>query len=226
MVATRPRTTQERTYATYYVPDVNGQKGNDQVIFAHPNGLCVVCLSDRHPLCAGRPTAADDPAPSAPPTGKRKRDEDDDDDDDDDATAEAGPPSTADSDAPPASDSAPVPAGVASVDFSCGKDGKGHQTNSAVSGKRKKGAKLLMENSGVARLTDPAGRHWTARACVRGKLLELNERLIREPSLASDDPTGAGFLAVVMPRAEDVEKLARTALTPEAYAKRNETIEI
>ena len=83
-----------------------------------------------------------------------------------------------------------------------------------------------MDNSGVARLTDPAGRHWTARACVRGKLLELNERLIREPSLASEDPTGAGYLAVVMPRAEDVEKLARTAMAPDAYAKRYEANEI
>ena len=128
--------------------------------------------------------AADDPAPSAETTGKRKRDDDD---------AEPLSTADADSDAPPASDSAPVLAGVASVDFSCGKGGKGHQTNSAVSGKRKKGAKLLMDNSGVARLTDPAGRHWTARACVRGKLLELNERLIREPSLASEDPTGAGY---------------------------------
>ena len=217
MVATRPRTTHERTYATYYVPDVNGDKGNDQVIFAHPNGLCVVCLSDRHPLCSGRTTAADDPAPSAETTGKRKRDDDD---------AEPLSTADADSDAPPASDSAPIPAGVASVDFSCGKGGKGHQTNSAVSGKRKKGAKLLMDNSGVARLTDPAGRHWTARACVRGKLLELNERLIREPSLASEDPTGAGYLAVVMPRAEDVEKLARTAMAPDAYAKRYEANEI
>ena len=48
---TRPVTTQDRTYTTYYITDVNGQKGHDQVIFYHPNGLCVVCLSERHPMC-------------------------------------------------------------------------------------------------------------------------------------------------------------------------------
>ena len=135
------------------------------------------------------------------------------------------PPRTRDSDAPPASDPRPFPAGVASVDFSCGKGGKGHQTNSAVSGKRKKGA---APHGQLRRREAHRPRGPTLdRARVRPrKLLELNERLIREPSLASEDPTGAGFLAVVMPRAEDVEKLARTALTPDAYAKRHETNEI
>ena len=56
-MASRPRTTRERTYRTMYVADVGGVPGNDHVVFNHPNGLCVVCLSERHPLCA---TAADD----------------------------------------------------------------------------------------------------------------------------------------------------------------------
>lgn len=55
---TRPVTTHDRTYATYYIPDVNGQRGHDQVIFHHPNGLCVVCLSERHPMCVGDGEAA------------------------------------------------------------------------------------------------------------------------------------------------------------------------
>ena len=62
-MASRPRTTRERTYRTMYVADVGGVPGNDHVVFNHPNGLCVVCLSERHPLCA---TAADD-APAASP---------------------------------------------------------------------------------------------------------------------------------------------------------------
>jgi hypothetical protein len=49
-------TTQDRTYATYYLPDVNGQKGHDQVLFHHPNGLCVVCLSELHPMCVANTT--------------------------------------------------------------------------------------------------------------------------------------------------------------------------
>lgn len=46
---------------------------------------------------------------------------------------------------------------------------------------------------------------------------EVNERLLKEPHLVSDAPTREGFLAIIMPRAEDVQKLKKQALTPEAY---------
>jgi|AntAceMinimDraft_12_1070368.scaffolds.fasta_scaffold27005_2 hypothetical protein len=73
---TRPVTTQARTYATYYMVDVNGQRGHDQVLFHHPNGLCVVCLSERHPMCTGGDTTSRDRG--GPSTGggeKRKRED-------------------------------------------------------------------------------------------------------------------------------------------------------
>lgn len=75
----------------------------------------------------------------------------------------------------------------------------------------------MMENSGVARIVDTKGKYWTARSCVKGKLLEVNERLLKEPRLVRESPTGAGFLAIIMPRMEDVRKLQSTALSPEAY---------
>ena len=112
------------------------------------------------------------------------------------------------------------------MDFSCGKGGKGHQTNSAVSGKRKKGAKLPMDNSGVARLTDPAGRHWTARACVRGNSWSSTSVSSANRRWRAKTRQARATSPVVMPRAEDVEKLARTAMAPDAYAKRYEANEI
>ena len=45
------------------------------------------------------------------------------------------------------------------------------QRTSACDSAHRRGAKLLMCDSGLARLTDDAGRYWTARACVKGKLL-------------------------------------------------------
>lgn len=45
----------------------------------------------------------------------------------------------------------------------------------------------------------------------------MNERLLQEPHLVSDAPTQEGFLAIIMPRADDVQKLKRQALTPQAY---------
>ena len=41
-----PVTTQDRTYGVYYIPDVSGHANHDQVVYAHPNGLCVVCLAE------------------------------------------------------------------------------------------------------------------------------------------------------------------------------------
>ena len=46
-MASRPATTVERTYVSFYVPDVRGARGHDQVVLKHPNGLCVVCLQAR-----------------------------------------------------------------------------------------------------------------------------------------------------------------------------------
>ena len=57
-----PVTTRDRTYAVYYVPDVSGHWHHDQVVYAHPNGLCVVCLAERHPIVTGEvlPSGDDD----------------------------------------------------------------------------------------------------------------------------------------------------------------------
>jgi glycine cleavage system H lipoate-binding protein len=45
----------------------------------------------------------------------------------------------------------------------------------------------------------------------------VNERLHAEPHLVTDAPTAEGFLAIIMPRPEDVKKLQKQALSPEAY---------
>jgi hypothetical protein len=103
---------------------------------------------------------------------------------------------------------------LTAVDFSCG---KGNNNNVQVSGKKKRGAKVLMENSGVARLTDARGNEWTARACLRGKLLETNDRLSRDPSLAVLDSANTGFLCILEPRPEDLGRLVKTALAYDDY---------
>ena len=188
-LATAPRTTRDRTYARIDVPDPEGRRERDQVLFHHPNGLVVVCLAPR----VGGGATRD----SKTTTVVVDRGADD---------ADAGDL------APSASASASGAPSIVSVDFSLGK-GKGHQSNDVVKGggKKKRGAKLLMANSGVARVTTDDGTSWTARACAKGRLLEVNERLIDEPGLASTDPLNEGFLCVVQPRAEDARELTRRA---------------
>ena len=49
------------------------------------------------------------------------------------------------------------------------------------------------------------------RTVRQGKLLELNERLRGEPALLAAAPCGAGFLAIVMPRPEELQQLRASA---------------
>ena len=66
-------------------------------------------------------------------------------------------------------------------------------------------------------MIDEASRRWIARACVRGKLLERNDALVRHPDLARSDPLGRGFLVILEPRPEDLERLRRRAMDKKAY---------
>jgi glycine cleavage system H lipoate-binding protein len=257
-MASRPATTVERTYVSFYVPDVLGARGHDQVVLKHPNGLCVVCLSPEHPMCAAAGSSGGRAGDaSAETAGKRKRDRDDEPGEGDaeardaserasraaaEPTAsparEARPDATSPDDKDDKRGVAPTtkrepgarestnetnasPDALVSVDFSCGKDtGKDDGASVGavfVSGKKKKGAKTLMENSGVCALIDSRSRRWTARACVRGKLLERNDALVRRPDLARTDPLGRGFLVILEPRPEDLERLRRDAMDKSAY---------
>jgi glycine cleavage system H lipoate-binding protein len=250
-MAARPATTVERTYVSYYFPDVHGASGHDQVVLKHPNGLCVVCLSPEHPMCA--PSLASSggragDAVFAETTGKRKRDEGS-----SDADTRGNEELAADMHVPDAGTRddiivAPVDwkngvvgavsSGVeeggedenrrttektgwrsydvlSRVDFACG---KGNASHVNITGKKKKGAKVMMENSGIVLLVDAKGNEWTARACVRGKLLEQNEKLLRECASVTTDPLGAGFLVILEPRPEDIERLKRRAMNAEQYA--------
>ena len=63
----------ERTYVSFYVPDVHGARGCDQVVLKHPNGLCVVCLSPEHHVRGGGFGGRRASDASAETAGKRKR---------------------------------------------------------------------------------------------------------------------------------------------------------
>ena len=234
MTPLRPVTTQDRTYGVYYIPDVSGHANHDQVVYAHPNGLCVVCLAERHPMVtgelvpgggedddAGEGAAGDDATgggledtepgtegDAGAPGEKRKRGTDDDAPKPEPPGTQGGRPSRHQ---PPARY-----APIASVDFSCGKgEGKGNAVN--ISGKKKRGAKTLQEISGLCRLVDESGVFWTARACVRGKLIETNERLAKDPTLCAKFPTASGFLAIISTAPADMQKLKETGIGREAY---------
>lgn len=89
---------------------------------------------------------------------------------------------------------------VARVHF---KGGKRDFTQNVVEGKHKKGGAQLQPNDRLCEVHCTDETVHVLRACVRGKLVEINNRLLTEPNLLVTCPSSAGFLAVIMPTGRD-----------------------
>ncbi|KAF3445309.1 hypothetical protein FNV43_RR10484 [Rhamnella rubrinervis] len=113
----------QSNFVSYFAPDFM-RPGYDQFVYRHANGLCVVGLAPTHV-----------------------------------AFKEKG--------------------GITSVDFNVGKS---NRSKIRVSGKRKKNAQFLESNSALCKVcTNDAS--YIVRCCVKGSLLEVNDRLIKQPEL-------------------------------------------
>lgn len=86
-----------------------------------------------------------------------------------------------------------------------------------VSGKAKHGAQMLQPCSPllIAECTD--GTKYTVRSPVPGKLVEVNDQLVKNPSLISDYPADKGFIAIVLLPIPSSERYRNEMLTPEQY---------
>ena len=84
-------------------------------------------------------------------------------------------------------------------------DGKS-LANLAVSGKKKSGASFFTARDMVCAVTVDDGSSFTVYACVRGSVIEVNERLRAEPQLLG---TAAGFIAVLAPKADEKKSIGQ-----------------
>ncbi|CAG0914198.1 unnamed protein product [Notodromas monacha] len=67
-----------------------------------------------------------------------------------------------------------------------------------VSGKGKKGAQILEENSRLCTIHTET-KAVELRAGIKGKLIEVNENLVKNPDLIVTHPEAEGFIAIAMP---------------------------
>ncbi|RLN93827.1 hypothetical protein BBJ28_00012638 [Nothophytophthora sp. Chile5] len=58
-----------------------------------------------------------------------------------------------------------------------------HILDSRVTGKKKKGGRFLLPNTALCVLKCKSGREFTLFSCIRGSLIEVNERLQSQPTL-------------------------------------------
>lgn len=116
-----------------------------------------------------------------------------------------------------------------SVDYALG----GTRSVAAMpSGKRKRGGDVFTSDDILCRLVVRVRRKgeeeeeeevdeiYEPRACIRGKLLEVNDALLDTcPSPLISHCGSEGYLCVLLPRDEDYELALKTGVTPEEYAR-------
>ncbi|CAN8234520.1 unnamed protein product [Cochlearia groenlandica] len=103
--------------------------------------------------------------------------------------------------------------GIINIDFNVGKSDR---SVLKVSGKRKKNAMRSESNTALCKVTT-ANDSYIVRCCVKGSLLEVNERLINQPQLLNSSADREGYIAIIMPRPADWIKNKESLKTLEEY---------
>lgn len=94
-----------------------------------------------------------------------------------------------------------------------------------VSGKSKRGGQFLTDFAPLCRITCNDETEYTIYSCIRGRLLEVNEEILKKPSLLLEKPFTEGYIAVILPKLEESKSITENLLTREDFdkiiAKRN-----
>ncbi|XP_039053285.1 protein Abitram-like [Hibiscus syriacus] len=157
-----PSSAVESNFASYFAPDFM-KPGNDQYVYRHPNGLCVVGLASTHS-----------------------------------AFKDKGE--------------------VSAVDFNVGKSDR---SGMKVTGKRKKNAQHFESNTALCKVCT-SDDSYIIRSCVKGSLLEVNERLIKQPDLLNSSADREGYIAIIMSKPADWLKVKSSLLSLEELKKLRE----
>ncbi|RUO96955.1 hypothetical protein BC936DRAFT_141210 [Jimgerdemannia flammicorona] len=79
---------------------------------------------------------------------------------------------------------------------------------------------MISPQTPIAMIELADGKTYTIRSAVQGQVIELNERLLKEPFLLRQRPNADGFIAIVMPRMENSEKALVQCVTEEKWLEK------
>ncbi|KAJ0974219.1 hypothetical protein J5N97_016184 [Dioscorea zingiberensis] len=105
--------------------------------------------------------------------------------------------------------------GVVGVDFNVGKTDRSEMK---VTGKRKRNAQHFESNTTLCKVSSN-GNFFLVRCCVKGSLLEVNDKLIKQPNLLNTSADREGYIAIIMPKPADWLKIKDSLLNYEDYKK-------
>ncbi|XP_001625801.2 protein Abitram isoform X2 [Nematostella vectensis] len=104
---------------------------------------------------------------------------------------------------------------ITSINFQI--SSKINRLDNHVSGKSKKGAQWMMPDDALCEVTCSNGTTYTLNSCIKGKLVEINQELLKTPELIKLKPETDGFIAVVLPKLTEVNEYFDKLLSPESY---------
>lgn len=93
------------------------------------------------------------------------------------------------------------------------------RSDNKISGKGKRGAQALQENSNLCIITCNNGDIWHIKCGINGKLIEVNEALLSDPNLLKKPPHEGGYLAIILPNIKMYEDMKKLLLIDEQYQK-------
>ncbi|XP_030407481.1 protein Abitram [Gopherus evgoodei] len=61
------------------------------------------------------------------------------------------------------------------------------------------------------------GEEYTIYSCIRGRLMEVNENILEDPTILQEKPSTEGYIAVVLPKFEESKTITQGLLTQKEY---------
>ncbi|CAF1606343.1 unnamed protein product [Rotaria magnacalcarata] len=145
----------ERYYTKYYRTNVHNETNNDTLVLVHSNRVCVLMLSERHPIL----------------------------------------------------EKSLVINSIESL----------ANINQSMSGKSKRGADYVQPNKLLYRIKCENNENFTICASIKGRLVELNDNIIKTPELLQRKAQGEGYLAILIPSLIDGENNLKVLTTEQDY---------
>lgn len=106
------------------------------------------------------------------------------------------------------------------VRIDCAIDEKTDRLKNAASGKGKRGAQKLLPESVLCNLECEDGGVYPVYSCIKGKLVEINENLVEDPSLLVERPVSEGFVALLLPILNLYEQMKGAMLSRQEYLEK------
>lgn len=229
----RPLTLTESHYERWFAMDVDGKPMHDQYMYVHRNGLCIIGLAPTHPIITNHRETGGTNAQTSPSKPSSKCEP---------SNLQVTTPSTHEGSTPSTTAAAAAtvsqplaqqqqqqadgadPLGSRSMSHSCAlKVTYNHSSadleRTKTTGKRKMQGTWLDPLSNLCFVQAGALRY-KVKALVRGKLLELNERLRTDASALIHRPTFHGYVGIlaVMPR--ELAEAQRSMVTADVYMQK------